>query len=153
MTNGPFPAWSTLLWGMALLGLLLLPSDYRAGAEWTHGHALAQLWIDASDGTIRHHHHTPANTQDRLDAGSWFDPALNVAGNDESTSRAVADPDIGHQHDSSPVSGSAQFLIAIVTAVLIAPATLAPFPAPGQRLASRWPRVLLRPPRRASAAA
>ena len=42
--------WFCLLWGMALLGLLLLPSDYRAGAESAHAHSLIQLWADASQG-------------------------------------------------------------------------------------------------------
>src|SRR5829696_2912325 len=49
--------WFRLLWGMALLGLLLLPSSYRAGAESAHAHSLIQLWADAANGTIRHHVH------------------------------------------------------------------------------------------------
>src|SRR5687768_12233062 len=44
-----------LLWSMALLGLLLLPANYRAGAESAHAHSLIQLWTDANNGTVRHH--------------------------------------------------------------------------------------------------
>src|SRR5688572_27726859 len=47
--------WFYLLWSMALLGLLLLPSDYRAGANSAHAHSFIQLWADANTGTVRHH--------------------------------------------------------------------------------------------------
>ena len=39
-----------------MLGLCLLPTDYRAGAETAHAHSLFQLWLDAADGGVFHEH-------------------------------------------------------------------------------------------------
>jgi hypothetical protein len=40
---------------LALIGLLLLPIEIRAGTERPHPHALFQVLLDASDGKIDHH--------------------------------------------------------------------------------------------------
>lgn len=61
-----------LLWGLALIGLLLLPSDYRAGAEAAHGHTLMHLWLDAADGAV-HHHQEPGGQGAAWD---WLKPSV-----------------------------------------------------------------------------
>jgi hypothetical protein len=40
---------------LALIALLMLPTELRAGTERPHPHSLFQLLIDASDGKIDHH--------------------------------------------------------------------------------------------------
>ena len=65
---------------MALLGLLLLPANYRAGAESAHAHSLIQLWTDVSNGTVRHHvDHDRVHPSPGV-SSSWFDPSVDVAG-------------------------------------------------------------------------
>jgi len=44
-----------LLRALALLGLLLLPIQMRAGAASPHPHALLHLLLDARDGAFDHH--------------------------------------------------------------------------------------------------
>ena len=44
-----------LLRAVALLGLLLLPIQMRAGAASPHPHALLHLLLDARDGAFDHH--------------------------------------------------------------------------------------------------
>jgi hypothetical protein len=44
-----------LLRALALLGLLLLPIQMRAGAQDPHPHALLHLLVDARDGAFDHH--------------------------------------------------------------------------------------------------
>ena len=44
-----------LVRALALIGLLLLPVEMRAGTERPHAHSLFQLLLDASDGKIDHH--------------------------------------------------------------------------------------------------
>ncbi len=40
---------------VALLGLLMLPVEYRAGAETAHVHAAVQLWYEAARRIVDHH--------------------------------------------------------------------------------------------------
>jgi hypothetical protein len=44
-----------LLCVVALLGIALLPVEYRAGADTPHLHASFQLWWDAAHGSTEHH--------------------------------------------------------------------------------------------------
>jgi hypothetical protein len=44
-----------LLRALAVLGLLLLPIQMRAGTQHPHPHALLHLLLDASDGSFDHH--------------------------------------------------------------------------------------------------
>jgi hypothetical protein len=143
------PAWSGLLWGLALLGLLLLPTDYRAGAETAHGHALIQLWFDAADGAI-HHHHAPVaagNSAPRDVVQDWLEPA--VVDPAERDVRAAGDdrPDVGSQQDSAPVGGSVHLLVKIVVFLVLAVARPAPTVKSRRAPQGRVTRVLLPPPR------
>jgi hypothetical protein len=137
------PTWPGLLWGMALLGLLLLPADYRAGAEIAHPHSLVQTWADAADGTI--HHHQIGVSHEHHNIINWLDPELEdprgVA--DFATS---ADPDFAEQHDSVPASSGVHLLIDAVIVLLITAACRAPLTTLGRLLIGRTPRMLHPPP-------
>ena len=143
------PAWSGLLWGLALLGLLLLPTDYRAGAETAHGHALIQLWFDAADGAI-HHHHAPiagANSAPRDVVQDWLEPVVIDPAERDVSATGDARPDVGSHQDTAPVGGSVHLLVKTVVFLVLAAARSAPTvesrPAPRGRVT----RVLLPPPR------
>src|SRR5215213_11934086 len=97
---------SRLLWGLALLGVILLPSDYRAGAEFPHAHSLVQLWVDAEDGMVHHH-----------DAGST---AWDEAGSSKER------PDIGEHDDSMPTTSGMHLLLNAITILTVAPASQMP---------------------------
>jgi hypothetical protein len=134
-----------------LLGLLLLPADYRAGADAAHAHSLVQLWVDAADGTVQHHHgHAGVATKSRVVA-SWFDPVPAGAG---AESVAIGErPDLAEQHESAPAISGVHLLLVVVALLLIVAMSRAPVPAAGRLLAGRSPRVLLPPPRWVFAAA
>jgi hypothetical protein len=138
-------SWPGFLWCLALLGLLLLSSDYRAGAEVAHAHSLVQLWADAHDGVIyhQHHQHLGADVAASRDPSlSWFDPAVGEASNAEE-----AAPDVGKHQDSAPVTSGVHLLLVAVAALVVAAASAAPTFGPAPRLAGRAPRILLPPPR------
>ena len=40
---------------VALIGIALLPVEYRGGADTPHAHASLQLWWDTAHGSTRHH--------------------------------------------------------------------------------------------------
>jgi len=125
------------LWGLALLGLFLLPMDYRAGADTAHAHSLVQLWGDATDGVIHHHDHGALTTPHHERTGSHGYP-------EEQT-----DPDIGDRQDSVPTtSGIAMLLVAmiLVPVVVRTPAALSGL---SHRPPGFYPPVPLPPPRRA----
>src|SRR5688572_17809119 len=98
----PLSIWFCLLWGMALLGLLLLPSNYRAGAESAHAHSLIQLWVDAGEGRV-HHAHSGLSEPGPALSTSWFDPAVADGGRAEPVGFDDPRPDLAEQHDSAPV--------------------------------------------------
>lgn len=60
-----------LLIALAMLGLLFMPIEYRAGADHPHAHALIQLFAEAAHGAPRHHqaaeHTSDHQAQDRGD--------------------------------------------------------------------------------------
>ena len=56
-----------LLIAIAIMALLLMPVDYRAGANSPHPHAMLQLIYEASHG-IPLHHHAVDYVQDQSDA-------------------------------------------------------------------------------------
>lgn len=135
---------------MALLGLLLLPTDYRAGAERAHAHSLVQLWVDAADGAIEHHHLHADPGGSRLDpeiSTSWFEPSVEVSGSGQSLSVDFERPDVAEYHESAPVSSGAHLLLAVMTVLIAAGPRQAPIAGPGRSLAGHSPRVLLPPPR------
>jgi hypothetical protein len=132
---------------MALLGLLILPSNYRAGAESAHAHSLIQLWADATNGTVRHHiDYGTAHSSPDL-SSSWFDPAvgdiesiLMIDSNDER-------PDAMEHHESTPVSIGVHLLLAAMTAIVSFGVCQAPIAAPDRRHSGLSPRILVPPPR------
>jgi hypothetical protein len=130
---------------MALLGLLLLPSDYRAGAESAHAHSLVQLWADATDGAIYHQHHIHRAGAIEMAPNSmvsWFDPAVG-----EPSGAGETSPDVGEHQETAPVTGGVHLLLVTVTAPIVVAAETEPTFGPERRLAGRFPRILLPPPR------
>jgi hypothetical protein len=132
---------------MALLGLMLLPSDYRAGAESAHTHSLIQLWVDASQESL-HHHVRPSLVDANPDRStSWFDPEVVETGRTGSGGLDDPRPDIAEQHESAPVSGGVHLLLTAMTAIVPLGMREPPGTVPDRRRTGLTPRVLLPPPR------
>src|SRR5215213_8827183 len=114
---------SGLLWGLALLGVILLPSDYRAGAEFPHAHSLVQLWVDAADGIVHHH-----------DAGAtaWDEVASSSHERGSSLGASEERPDIGEHEDSMPTTSGIHLLLSAITMLIAAPARQIPAFGPQQ---------------------
>ena len=146
------PVGSRLLWGMALLSLLLFPTNYRAGAEAPHGHSFIQLWADANNGTVRHHidHGTAYSSPDF--ASSWFDPAVGDIESILTMDSDDARPDAMEHQESTPVSSGVHLLLATMTAIISFGVRQPPIAAPDRRHSSLSPRILVPPPRRTVAA-
>jgi hypothetical protein len=137
---------------MALLGLLLLPANYRAGAESAHAHSLIQLWADAADGTIRHHlDHGPAHPGPER-SSSWFDPAVEDTETTSSVGFVDERPDTGSYQESAPVSNSVHLLLTMMTAFITLGMYQAPMEVPGRRQSGLSPRIPVPPPRWTAAA-
>jgi hypothetical protein len=130
---------------MALLGLLLLPLNFRGGDDASHGHSLLHLWADAADGMIDHHHHaTHVSQGESLD---WLNPEASVEALGATDGQQNQVPDVGEHDDSMPNPGTIHLLAAALPA-LIAPR--ASHESPIQRDAlptGRNPEVLIPPPR------
>jgi hypothetical protein len=129
---------SGLLWGLALLGVILLPSDYRAGAEFPHAHSLVQLWVDAEDGTVHHH---------EMGATAWDDVASSSHERESQLGASEKSPDIGEHEDSMPTTSGIDLLLSAITMLVAAPASQMPAFGPQRRLTGQIPRVILPPPR------
>ncbi len=139
--------WVYLLRSMALLGLLLLPSNYRAGAQSAHAHSLIQLWADANDGTVRHHiDHGRAHPSPGV-SSSWFDPSVGGTGSTTAMSFDDERPDAAAQQESAPVSSGVHLLLTIMMAVVTLGMCQAPIEVPHRRYRGRSPRILVPPPR------
>jgi hypothetical protein len=131
------PTWSGLLWSLALLGVILLPSYYRAGAEIAHAHSLVQLWIDAADGAVHHHEESTA----------WFEPDPSSPASGADFSAGEERPDVGEHDGSTPTASGVHLLLSVIpvlTAVVTGPRLAA---GPARCLTGQTPRVLLPPPR------
>jgi hypothetical protein len=137
---------------MALLGLLLLPSNYRAGAENAHAHSLIQLWADATNGTIRHHldHGVSHPGQER--PSSWFDPAIDDTDTTASVGFHDERPDATAQQESAPMSSGVHLLLTVMTTIVAPGLCQVPAEVPGQRHTELSPRVHVPPPRWTAAA-
>jgi len=141
------PVGSRLLWGMALLSLLLFPTNYRAGAEAPHGHSFIQLWADANNGTVRHHiDHGRAHPSPGV-SSSWFDPSVGRTGSTATMSFADERPDAAEQQESAPVSSGVHLLLTILMAIVILGMCQAPIEVPHRRYSGLSPRILVPPPR------
>ena len=129
---------SGLLWSLALLGVILLPSQYRAGADFAHAHSLVQLWIDAADGTVHHHHEGST---------AWFEPDQSSPASGSLLAADEEHLDVGEHDDSTPTSSGVHLLLSVLpglTAVTTGPRLAA---GPDRCLTGHTPRVLLPPPR------
>lgn len=137
----------TPLWTLALLGILLFPTNYRAGAMTAHGHSLFQLWADAADGRVQHHGAPSSDAASNQRSG--FDPSVidqTVTVNDQAAS------DGGDQSDSEPASFGAKFFVTSVTFSIAAVAVREPIVLPLRPLYGWSPAVPSPPPRQLPAA-
>lgn len=146
-----FPTWAAPLWGLALLSLLLLPSNYRADGDVQHGHSVFQLWADAADGRVAHHH-ALAGTASVSVTGDWFDPLIETTPPAPATT-GVHGPDVPEYEDSAPALGGVHLLLVSVTVVLAVVVARNPTPRSERSLSGQVPRVLAPPPRPSMAGA
>jgi hypothetical protein len=144
--------WTYLLWSMALLGLLLLPANYRAGAESAHAHSLIQLWTEANNGTVRHHvEHHRVHPSPGV-SSSWFDPSVDVAGSTATVGLDDERPDAAEQQESAPVSSGVHLLLTVMMAIVTLGTCQVPIAVPHRRYSGLSPRILVPPPRWMTAA-
>jgi hypothetical protein len=107
-------SWSARLGALALIGLLLMPIDYRGGAEQPHAHSLLQLLLDASDGHLDHEHAENASFNP-IAAPSWFDPEVGGADAPNDAHAAAEGVDAGQQrHSDSSFSDIPFLLVALI---------------------------------------
>ena len=139
--------WFSLLWGMALLGLLLLPANYRAGAESAHAHSLIQLWADAANGTVRHHLDHAMVHPGLAESSSWFDPTVSDTGTISSVGVDDERPDAVAQQESTPMSSGIDLLLTAMMALVALGICRAPLGVPDRRQRGQPPRILVPPPR------
>jgi hypothetical protein len=131
--------------------LLLLPLNFRGGGEASHGHSLLQLWADAVDGTIDHHHH--AGHSAAQSSFAWLDPEATAGSPSTTNVQHPYAPDVGDADDSMPTPGTIHLLIASL-GTLIPPRV--PTASPVRREVvpvGRSLDVLIPPPRMAATAA
>ncbi len=141
------PALSRLLLTVAALGLLMLPLDYRGGAEVEHPHAIFQLWFDAAHGTIDHH-------QRRIEhEGSSSHQPRHATGHP-----AVADtaaPDVPQLTEAASTIERPPMIVASLAVLALALLLVRAIPLPSlpMLLAGLHPRPQTPPPRLAAAPA
>lgn len=138
------PSWLGILWALALVGLFLLPSDFRAGSESIHGHSLVHLLIDAADGRIDHRHADNDGLRP-VAVLDWLDPSVQDPA--ASDVRSAGSIDVGEHQESTSVSSGVHLLL---VPLMLVPALVGPRQraiVPGVRLTGRSPLVLLPPPR------
>ena len=145
------PGWATIFWGLALLSLMSLPSNFRAGADALHGHSLVQLWADAADGRVDHHlHHGTAAEVVRLQS-DWFDPRVELDA--PAPWSGLVQLDVSEHDDTTPAPGGIHLLLATFALVPPVGAAARPLVTARRPLAGRTPGVLAPPPRAIPAAA
>lgn len=145
------PTLTGLLWGMALLSMLLLPSVFRAGADVPHDHSLLQLLLDASDGVIDHHH-LGMGAATTASAGDWFDPAVSDAAGGSADTAGEQRPDVGERQESVPAASGVHLILSMLLFLPVIASLRRIDGEPSRRLSGCAPRVLLPPPRPAFAA-
>jgi hypothetical protein len=132
---------------MALLGLFLLPANYRAGAESAHAHSLIQLWADAANGTVRHHidhgmvHPSPDGSS------SWFDPSVGDTRTIPSVGVDDGRPDALEHQESIPMSSGIDLHLTAMMLLIALGTCQAPACVPDRRHRGLPPRILVPPPR------
>ncbi len=142
------PSWQVLPWFLAVVGLCLLPSDYRAGGEIAHGHSLFQLWADSADGIVEHHHQTGSLGIIAASSHDWLDPLIPDAGMAEESSAAGHRADLADQHDSAPASSGIHLLLVGLAIPFGLDGSRVMVFGHGQSMVGRVTRILSPPPRR-----
>jgi hypothetical protein len=132
---------------LALLGLLLLPATYRAGAETAHAHSLIQLWADAAKGTIHHHLDHGMGHPGPGESSSWFDPSVSDTGTNSSAGVDDGRPDTLGQQESTPMSSGIDLLLAAIMALVALGICQTPLGIPDRRQCGLPSRILVPPPR------
>jgi hypothetical protein len=132
---------------MALLGLLLLPASYRAGAESAHAHSLIQLWADVANGTVRHHHDYGLAHAGPGGSSSWFDPTVGDIETNPSVGFGDERPDAAAEHQSAPASSGVHLLLTAIMAIAALGICQAPSEVPDRRHGGLSPPILVPPPR------
>jgi hypothetical protein len=139
--------WFSLLWGMAMLGLLLLPANYRAGAESAHAHSLIQLWADAANGTIHHHLDYGLTYAGARGSTSWFDPSVGDPQTTPSIGFDDERSDAAAEQESAPVSSGVHLLLTTMMAIIALGMCQTPIDVPDRGRRGLSPRILVPPPR------
>jgi hypothetical protein len=137
---------------MALLGLMLLPSHYRAGAERAHAHSLIQLWADATSGSVRHHPDHGITHPGSGFSSSWFDPWVGNSGSTLSLGLDDERPDAMEQQEAGPASSGVHLLVTAMTAIGHLGLSQVPIAVADRRHNGLPPRILVPPPRLAPTA-
>lgn len=143
--NSRMSGWIAPLWIMALVGILLIPTEYRGGAGTLHSHALFQLLLDASDGQVAHTH---SHVTPRSYATDWLDPQIL----DPASSQERVRPDVGQQQERVSAVSIITFVL-LLPHVLMIPSALPRVSPTPRRLVGMTLRVLSPPPRAAVVAA
>jgi hypothetical protein len=130
--------------GLALLGLLIMPIDYRGGDTHPHAHSLLQLVLDASDGVLLHDHADPRPTSGGTVQRSWFDPDTPVTSSERGTSE-------GATHGVVDSYSGIPFLLAALVTVTFAVGFEIEKSIDSDRLRGCIPEILCPPPQAAIA--
>jgi len=94
---------------VAVLGVCMMPVEYRGGAQMSHAHALFQFLFDAAHGSLDHHGHTFRALPDRAVAPRSHQRAMMV-------DASRAEPAV--LHSPPPPIGQPLAMISIVVAAL-----------------------------------
>jgi hypothetical protein len=81
------------LTALAVLCVLMMPVEYRGGAEASHAHAVFQFWASEGVGALDHHghdHETVTSRADSLAVGGWLAP---ITGAESPATATDAPPD------------------------------------------------------------
>lgn len=151
-----------LLTALAALALLMLPVEYRAGAEAAHPHAAFQLWADFAHGAAPHRHHDDGELHQHAHhvaeadmMGTFADPLglLEPVGDTTAAGSAVeAPPDVPRLSEATPpAERAAAFAAAVVLFWMVLLAGRPRIAAPVARLVGRSLRPAFPPPRAAVA--
>ena len=135
-----------LLAAVGALALLMLPVEYRAGAERPHPHAAFQLWADVAHGATPHRH----------DAG--FPAVLGHEAHANHDASVAAwnglTPDVPRVSEATPpVERAAAFASVAALAWLLLIPVLLRIVGPARRLVGQPVRPAIPPPRPVAAVA
>jgi hypothetical protein len=142
-----FSTWFSLLWGMATLGLLLLPANYRAGAESAHAHSLIQLWADAANGSVHHHLDYGLAHAGAGGSSARFEPSIGEPKTTPSVGFDDERPDAATEQESAPVSSGVHLLLTSLMAIIALGMGQSPIDVPDRGRRGLSPRILVPPPR------